>query len=100
MTQLERRADPTHPLTRGFALVGIMLCVSAVSLVAMVVAMVRLNALVQDNRRSSAYIIECTTPGPAPPPDTGHRCFDAGQARTGAAIRQIIDALTTATTSR
>jgi hypothetical protein len=39
---------------------------------------------------------ECTTPGPRTPtaddPSTGHKCFDDGQARTGAAIAAIVDA--------
>lgn len=43
------------------------------------------------------YLIECTTPGPTVPtpedPRTGHPCFDAAQARTGAAVQAIIDAL-------
>lgn len=39
---------------------------------------------------------ECTTPGDHEPtvedPTTGHKCYDDGQARTAAAVTQIVDA--------
>jgi hypothetical protein len=35
-------------------------------------------------------LIECTTPGPNPPPVTGHPCYDDGVARTSAAITALI----------
>jgi hypothetical protein len=37
------------------------------------------------------YLLECTTPGPNPPPNTGHKCFDDGQRRTGEAVAAIVD---------
>lgn len=38
-------------------------------------------------------LAECTTPGTAPAPDTGHQCYDESMKRQGDAIAQIIEAL-------
>lgn len=89
---LERRAD-SNPVARTFTVFAILVLLAVVVLAALLAMTIRLNTLVDDNRQSNRYIIECTTPGPSPPPRTGHRCFDDGQARTAAAIKQIVDAI-------
>lgn len=94
---LERRQ--TQPITRSFTIFSVLLLLGVVILVAVMVMLIRLNTLVDDNHASNRYLLECTTPGPNPPPNTGHRCFDDGQARLSGAITQIVDAVRGTTTT-
>lgn len=51
-----------------------------------------LRGLEGDAATERRILIECTTPGPKPPPVTGHDCYDAGVRRTAEAVGQIVDA--------
>ena len=50
------------------------------------------NRQILDKERESQRIIfDCTTAGSLPPPNTGHKCFDDNQKRTGKAVAAIVD---------
>ncbi len=49
---------------------------------------VELAGLQSGNRARSA-LIGCTTPGPKPPPVTGHACFDRGAKNLSEAIAEL-----------
>lgn len=86
---LERRQE--SPIAKSVTTFSVLIMLTVASLLIMSAALFRLNTLVDDNRRNSEYLIECTTPGKNPPPNTGHECFDAGQARTAGAVKAIVD---------
>lgn len=44
-----------------------------------------------ERARILAVMEECTSPGPNAPPNTGHACYDRGQARTAEVISQLVE---------
>lgn len=80
------------PLARLFVVAVVAVVILAGAIPLAIYLLVRVNYLAEVNKMNGEYVVECTTPGPEPPPVTGHRCFDDAQRRTAEAIAQIVDA--------
>ena len=76
-----------HPIqSAAFVVLGIVL---SVYVSASLQSIERADDLRTEIRAQNAYLVECTTPGPHPPPLTGHDCYDRSSSRTGQVLAEL-----------